>query len=168
MRKATALLTGLLLFALALPSFAITFRVRHTAESQVFLQIGSGGGTIDQVTFDVPAANLGDATPIQGDITILVFAWARARNASYVAELTADSSQPLRNGSEMLPFQDNISWTSSDTDIPGGVFNGGVQTLTTFRTSRVRYNWQTFIFRNASVLAPGTYTGRVTYTLALP
>lgn len=162
--------TVLLLLLSACPAHAVTIIIGSSPPPQIQIQIGSAGGTIDVVSFTVPAANVGDGTPIaQSGAAILVRVSARAVPAnSRTAQLLANSATPLTNGGSTLPFT-SISWTASDVDIPSGMFNSTAsQLLVQFQNSRRIFNNHTFSYANTQVLAPGTYTGRVTYTLTMP
>ena len=79
----------------------------------------------------------------------------------------ADSSAGLSNGAQTLPFTE-ISWTSSDGDIPSGVFNGGSQRIVQFTASAVLQSHLKFVYGNTLDASTGTYRGRVTYTLIMP
>jgi hypothetical protein len=74
---------------------------------------------------------------------------------------------------DTIPFT-QISWTSSGNGdagaepIPAGAFNGGTQTLTTFKVNTWNESCHTFSYANAASVASGTYTGRATYTLSAP
>lgn len=133
----------------------------------LLVQIGTSGGTIDKVTFTLTAANVGNGVPVVGTPSILVNVAARD-TVSRTVQLVADSSVPLSNGASTLPFS-QISWTSSDGDIPAGTFSGAAgQLIVTFPTNFQMYNNHTFRYANTQVLQPGTYTGRVTYTVTMP
>lgn len=135
----------------------------------IFVQIGSGGATIDQVSFNVAVANVGNGTPVAGAPVILVAVAARATiGGSRTAQLTANSVVPLVNGAATLPFA-SISWTASDADIPSGTFNGtAAQLLVQFQNSRLLFSNHTFSYANTLVLQAGTFTGRITYTVTMP
>ena len=90
------------------------------------------------------------------------------------ATLTANSSAPLVNATgETIPFS-QIQWTSSgngDTGaqpFPAGTFTGGVQTIGTIVRNQWAESCMTFSYLNASIVASGTFTGTVTYTLTAP
>ena len=90
------------------------------------------------------------------------------------ATLTANSSAPLVNATgETIPFS-QIQWTSSgngDTGaqpFPAGTFTGGVQTIGTIARNQWAESCMTFSYLNASIVASGTFTGTVTYTLTAP
>jgi len=166
MRPSFLALAAFLLFATA--AEAITIVLPDAPRPRIRIQVGGPGGGIDVVTFTVPATNVGDGTPVTNPTPIEVRVEFRAAPAnSRTAVLTANSSTPLSNGVDTIPFT-TISWTSSDPDIPSGTFNGGVQTLMSFLNSRRVTSFHTFTYANDVVVAAGTYTGRVTYTLTAP
>lgn len=134
---------------------------------QVQVQIGSAGATIDKVTFSPAAANVGTGTPIVGVPSILVRVLARDTVARTV-QLVADSSVPLINGASSVPFT-TVSWTTSDADIGPGTFTGTAgQLIVQFPNNRQISNTHTFRYANTQILQPGTYTGRITYTVTMP
>ena len=166
------LITTVLLIVAVLPAQAVTFIIGSVPPPIVVIAVDDGIGPItaavDLVRFTVPAANVGDGTPITGTPRMRIIVASRAAPAnSRLSTVTTNSSTPLSNGFATIPFS-TISWTASDADIPSGVFNDGVQTLVTFFNSRVILNFHTFQYSNASVLQSGTYTGRVTYTITMP
>jgi hypothetical protein len=133
----------------------------------LLVQIGTAGGTIDKVTFTLTAANVGNGTPVVGAPGILVNVAARD-TVTRTVQVVVDSSAPLVNGASTLSFT-NISWTASDADIPAGTFSGAAgQLIVTFPTNVQLYNTHTFSYANTQVLQPGTYTGRITYTITMP
>ena len=142
-------------------------------QDEIYLRVGTGSG-VETVVHNVPQAHIGDGTPIVGtptDIEIEVHArrggpwgWGRLR---YV--VTADSSIPMSNGIATIPFTD-IHWTSRAGDIPAGSFNGTPDQVILGPT-RVFYlvrDWLTFTYSNDRVVPSGVYTGRITYTAAIP
>jgi hypothetical protein len=156
------------------------------------LQIGSTGGTVNQVNFTVPGANVGNGVPVVSTSvtpasptcpanTVLIDAQARAFFLfTRTATLTVDSSIPLSSGGFTIPFS-QFSWSSSTpggggngclnapVTIPSGTFTGAAgQPLITFNTSRRACVCAQFSYRNQNIVSAGTYTGRVTYTLAMP
>ncbi len=133
----------------------------------ILVQIGTAGGTIDKVTFNLTAANVGSGTPVVGTPSILINVAARDVVARTI-QVVADSSAPLVNGASTLSFT-NISWTASDSDIPAGTFSGAAgQMIVTFPVNFQLFNNHTFRYANTQVLQPGTYTGRITYTITMP
>ena len=76
-------------------------------------------------------------------------------------------------GGNTIAFS-QISWTSSGNGdsgaqpFPAGAFTGGTQTLASFPVNTWRESCHTFSYANANLVAAGTYTGRVTYTLSVP
>lgn len=90
------------------------------------------------------------------------------------ATLTANSSAPLVNASgESIPLT-QINWTSSgigDTGaqpFPSGAFTGGTQSIGAIARNQWAESCMTFSYLNTAIVAAGTYTGTVTYTLTAP
>lgn len=137
----------------------------------ISFRVGSAGATVDQVVFNVPAANIGDGSDIaaasNGTLGVNLLG-----NVGTIS-LTATTSGPLTNGT------DDISWaeilTSSDLaalDVPaiidGGT--GGAQSVAANVGASVvnrSANW-TFDYSNTDVVGAGTYTGTVTFTASAP
>jgi hypothetical protein len=134
------------------------------------LSIRIGGGNISTVTFDVPAANTGDGTPVTGseqiDIRLVIRAPATNPLTGF---LTVDSSVPLSNGAGGTIPLTSISWISSDGDIPSGSFSGSANQLLASFPSAARIEvTHTFTFANDALYDPGTYNGQITYTWSAP
>lgn len=98
----------------------------------------------------------------------------RTAGGNTVATLTATAPANLVNTSgDAIPFS-QIQWTSSGIGdgptqpFPSGGFTGGVQTIGTIKRNEWAESCHTFSYRNQAVVPPGTYTGRVTYTLSAP
>ena len=91
------------------------------------------------------------------------------------ATLSVTSPANLVDGEgDTIPFS-QISWTSTGNGdgtttqpVPAGAFTGGAQTLASFPVNTWRESCHSFRYENTVVRASGTYTGRVTYTLAVP
>jgi hypothetical protein len=134
------------------------------------LSIRIGGGNISTVTFDVPAASTGNGTPVTGsqqiDIRLVIRAPATAPLTGF---LTVDSSVPLSNGAGGTIPLTSISWTSSDSSIPSGSFNGTASQLLDSYPSAARIEaTHTFTFANDTLYDPGIYNGQITYTWSAP
>jgi len=172
----------LLLLAFAIPSYALRFSV-GAGPSFIYIQIGSGAlGTyglfglpnqIDQVDFPIPGGvSAGDGTPIIGTpvMPILFLGYSGGNQANYL--ITMDSSGGLVNlTGDVIPFS-QISWTTQDGDIPGGVFdNSANQLLQQYsrngRRARGVVDYLTFSYANTTAPPAGTYSGRVTFTAFL-
>ncbi len=160
---------------LLLSSFALAeiVFIKKGAPSEVRVTIGADTG-VTTVNYDVTATMSGDGTPISGTpagVLIQVSsrkATAKELNRVYYI-LTADSSVPLTNGVDTIPFT-NISWTSQDGDIPDGRFDGtSSQVILGPTRSREQVSdWHTFTYDNVLSLPAGVYTGTVTYTISIP
>ena len=149
--------------------------------------------TINQVTVTVPAASVGSGVAQQmtsnsaqavsyydnyafcnPPIQVYIGGFFRLPGAAGTATLSVTTAANLVNASgDTIPFT-QISWTSSGNGdagaepIPAGAFNGGTQTLTTFKVNTWNESCHTFSYANAASVASGTYTGRATYTLSAP
>ncbi len=133
-----------------------------------------GRGTAQSMTSDSSAANsfydnYAVCNPPQ---QVYVGGWARLPSGTGTAVLSVTSPANLVNGSATIPFN-RISWTSTangdaTANIPAGTFVGGTQTLTNIAAGTWVENCLTFSYANTSVVRQGIYTGRVTYSLALP
>ena len=159
---------------------------------RLILQVGANSATINTVNFTVAGASVGNGTAVNSTNvtpasptcpanTVLIDAQARSTAAlPRTATLSANSSAPLTSGALTIPFT-QFAWTSSTpggggngclaapTTIPSGTFSGGAaQNLISFGTSQRACICAAFRYLNQSVVSAGTYTGRVTYTLAMP
>lgn len=159
---------------------------------RLILQIGSANATINQVNFSVAGGSVGNgvavvstnvtpASPTCPVNTVLIDAQARSQNnLPRTATLSVDSSVPLTTGTFTIPFS-QFSWTSttpggggngclnSPVTIPSGTFTGAAgQSLISIDTSSRACVCAQFSYRNQNVVSAGTYTGAVTYTLAMP
>jgi hypothetical protein len=142
-------------------------------------QVGSAGATIDLVEFSVPAANVGNATPVArtngGVVPVLL--QGNGGNISLVGTTTGAGG--LTNGSEFISYAEITSSSSNaQLNAPTLVDNAASATVTVTpnvgasvvnRTA----DW-TFVYDNSNIVAAGTYggvnvnNGRVVYTASLP
>jgi hypothetical protein len=149
--------------------------------------------TINVVSVTVPAAAIGSGVAQQmtsnsaqavsyydnfafcnPPIQVYIGGFFRLPGAAGTATLSVTTAANLVNATgDTIPFS-QISWTSSGNGdagaevIPAGAFNGGTQTLTTFKVNTWNESCHTFSYANAASVASGTYTGRATYTLSAP
>jgi hypothetical protein len=150
----------------------ITFNF-WSAPAEVRIRVGAATG-ITTVTHNVPATNVGDGTPVAGTPNSVLIE-ASARRANFFSALSTnfivsvDSSTPLSNGTDTIPFT-SISWTAQDEDIPSGNFNGSPAQviLPPTRAFWLVRDWHTFYYNNTQIVPYGTYAGRVTYTVSVP
>jgi len=103
---------------------------------------------------------------------VYIGGWVRTPTGAGSGTLSVTSPASLTSGASTIPFS-QISWTSTangntSPDIPAGAFNGGTLVLRTIAANTWVENCHTFSYANAAVVAAGTYTGQVTYTLVLP
>lgn len=154
------------------------------------------GGAISRVSVTVPQASLGNGTPqvmaangrLTSDWDGYLFCnpgqlyvggfYRRNNNGNQNATLTVTAPAFLVNGGgDTIPISE-ISWTSSGNGdgaatqpVPAGAFQagGGTQTLANdFYRNTWRESCLTFRYANSQLVAGGTYTARVTYTLTAP
>lgn len=143
------------------------------------LRVGTSGAPIDLVSFTVPAANVGNATPVAGtggdlgggSVTASVLG-----NGGNVT-LQATTGGPIGNGGAGTISWSEITTSSSNPSLPAPVLaNGASAGVAVGATSGVvnqTATW-TYSYANSNVIEAGTYGGvntnnsRVTYTASLP
>lgn len=175
---------GLLFFSLGIlvlvrpsPGFARDVASRTitiTVSAPVFLvlTVGSPGAIVDLVTFRV--SGIPGSGPVRGESTGAYPVPIQARGlltSAGTATLTADSSQPLKDGfGHTIPFN-QISWQGGGA-MPSGRFSGASKQIVWQQsTSTGKFSVQgsmAFFYDHALYVAAGTYQGRVTYTLSVP
>ena len=153
----------------------------------------ANNATVNVVSVTVPAAQVGNGAAqtmttnstasrsyydnyvfCNAPAQLYVGGFFRSTSNSGSATLTTSSPANLVNASgQQIPFS-QISWTSSGNGdsgaqpFPAGSFNGATQVIGTIRRNQWAESCHTFRYANSSVVAPGTYSGRVTYTLSTP
>ena len=160
----------LLLFLAADPAFAAFSFIGFGAPPVVGIRVGRAAG-VSTVRVNVPANRVGDGSPVRGNPPIFVGAFARHPFTFPfpVFTLSVDSSIPLTNGVENIPFTE-MSWTARDGDIPDGAYTGSTSQviLGPIIAAFVVTDRHRFSYANTQVVSAGIYTGRVTYTAAVP
>jgi hypothetical protein len=140
------------------------------ARGQVILRINYAGRPT--VTFNVPAAQLGNGTPIVGTPTLEFEMSVRRPGGggapNLTATMTATAPAALFSGANQIPIT-AISWTSvaiagapaGTTVIPNGSFVAGPQTIVTRTTTGGGRFYAggalTFRYANTTVYPQGTY-----------
>lgn len=133
----------------------------------LFLRIGSPGGSVDIVGFEVTGEPGSGRVPGISSGPNPVPVEARAAALSGQMFLTADSSVPLNDGyGNSIPFTE-IGWTGL-SGMPSGTFSGTANQLIVSTSSRRFQGAQSFYYSNRLFVPSGTYSGRVTYTLSSP
>lgn len=132
-------------------------------------QVGTAGATIDTVSFNVAAADVGNNTPVDGNMTVAV----NLRGNGGAISLSADTSaDPLNSGADQIPF------SAIATNLDSGTINAPVLTdgasapVVIAVTSGTRVTnrnavWS-YDFANDAVYGAGTYAGQVVYTATMP
>lgn len=149
--------------------------------------------TVNVVSVTVPAASIGSGVA-QGMTTnsasgislydgyafcnlpgqLYIGGFYRSTTNTGAATLRAASPANLVNaGGQTIPFT-QIGWTSSGNGdsgtqpFPAGTFVGGNQVIGSINRNQWAESCHTFSYANNAIVAAGTYTGRVTYTLSTP
>jgi hypothetical protein len=167
----------------------LDFRV--TVPKVLFLQVGTGtsmaaNGAINLIDFTVPAANVGDGTPIaataaSGDVGNGVVT-ARVVGNNGAVSLTSTTTGALGNGvGDTISFGQIGTAASALTSAtplaaPAMVDGGTSATVTVPAAGKIvnRDAKWTYSYLNAAAVPPGTYggvntnNGRVTYTASMP
>lgn len=150
--------------------------------------------TVNLVSVTVPAAQVGSGTAQTMTTNSTVgnsfydgFAFCNAPAQLYIggfyrsvaaggaATVRATVPTSLVNaGGNTIPFS-QISWSSAGNGdgtaaqpFPAGTFAPGVQAIGGIARNQWAESCHTFSYANTNVVASGTYTGRVTYTVATP
>ena len=153
--------------------------------------VPSNSAVINEVSVTVPAANVGagvqamaSGSPVANSLydnfvfctlatQVYVAGFLRSPVAGAAGTLTATSPANLTSGALNLSFN-QISWASGGNGdavatIPSGTFvAGATQTIYTATQNTWFESCLSFSYANNTVVAAGTYTGRVTYTLSSP
>ena len=155
----------------ATPSAAARVDFEVNIPRFIRFQVGSAGATIDEVVFDVAAANVGDGTDVAAT-TNGTLAVSLTGNVGTIS-LDATTTAALTDGPDTISWAEILT-SSSDAalDVPAIVDagTGGAEAITANVGTRVvarTADW-TFGYDNSAVYGAGTYTGRVTFTAANP
>lgn len=190
-------LLGLSLFS-SLPASAwILTLTAGTKQLYLEVGLGTqdaNNATVNLVSLTVPAANVGDgnALAMTSDSTQSISyydnyvvcnppaqvyvggSYRQPNNTTGAASATLQVTTPtnLTSGTDTVPFS-QISWTSTangntTADLPAGTFTGTTQALANIGRNTFVENCYTYSYKNQSVVAAGTFTGRATFTLAVP
>ena len=157
--------------SVSVASAKVTFKA-HPPEPEMELRVGAQKG-VTTVVHDVAATDVGTGTPVEGTPGLIVIkASVRGTDAlggSYTGFIiTVDSSIPLSNGIDQIPFTE-ISWTSLSGEIPSGRFDGtSGQVILPPTMKNIVNDKHTYSYGNTQLKTHGTYTGSVAYTLSIP
>ncbi|RNJ62753.1 MAG: hypothetical protein EDM03_08875 [Porphyrobacter sp. IPPAS B-1204] len=156
----------------------------------VYIRIGTGTNaanntTVDNIVFNVPAANIGDGTAVTGTGGDLTNGQVTARVLGNNGTIAFSSTTlgPLNNGAG-----DTISWSQMNVAVATNttttalahpaLVDGATTSINLAPTSGTKVTnldarW-TFTYRNQNVVPAGTYggvntrNGRVTYAVSMP
>ena len=147
------------------------------------LQVGSAGGTIDEITFNPVVADLGTGTDIAGGsvaVTVQANPGADTVNLTYrTTDNTGTALAALSDGTNTVPWS-TIHVTSSSGTLthPAALADGSAADVNVLapvpKTSGIinlSANW-TYVWNDGGTIyagsAVGGYKGRVAYKLATP
>jgi hypothetical protein len=143
------------------------------------LRVGTAGAGIDSIVFTVPAASVGNATPIAGtggDLTGGVVTAIVQANSGTVT-LNAQATGTLSNGAGDTISHSQITTASNNPNLPAPVLNDATSANVTLTPTAKLVNqsaqW-TYSYSNSAVVPAGTYggvnvnNGRVTYQATMP
>ena len=146
----------------------------------LFLRIGALGAGIDAIVFTVPAANVGNGTPVAGtggDLTLGQVTAVVQANGNANVQLKADATGALTNASGDTINYSQINTASNNGSLPAPVLNNATSgTITVNAVGKIVNQsavW-TYSYLNSAVVPAGTYgstvalNGRITYTATLP
>lgn len=134
----------------------------------LYLRVGSAGGTVDTVTFNVTdfpgsgevAGTSSGAYPVPVELRAIVA-------TGETITLRADSSGGLTGGLTTIPFNE-IRWDATAPFTTDRFDTSNNQPLEQFTDSGSRTGTYAFYYDNDTEYPTGTYTGTVTYTLSSP
>jgi len=127
-------------------------------------RVGSAGNTVDTVTFNVAAANVGDGSAVSAGAPIEVALRSNAGNLTLAANsatagLTATGLDPIA-WSEIVA-------NSSNGNLPVPTVGGSVNLSAANGVINRTADWS-FDYSNSALVGAGTYEGTVTYTASTP
>lgn len=138
----------------------------------ISFQVGTAGAVIDQVVFDVAAADVGNAAPVSPTSGAPVAVALRGNGGAI--NLTADTTgTSLTNAlAEIIPFTQINSTTATGTIVAPTLVQNGVSVAVAVPLSAGRVTdrvatWN-YTYANSAIVGAGTYNGRVRYTATMP
>ncbi|MGB2832026.1 MAG: hypothetical protein WBC07_03690 [Methylotenera sp.] len=161
-----------------------------TIPKALYIRIGTGANlanlaTVDLINFTVPAANIGNGTPVAGTGGDLTNGTVTARVIGNNGAITFGSTTtgPLSNGAgdtiSYAKIATAVAANTSATPLAAPALADGATTNIALtpnigtKVTNLDARW-TYTYLNDTVAAPGTYggvnvnAGRVTYTASMP
>jgi hypothetical protein len=159
-----------------------TLKFSITIPAFIFLRVGSGGApvygtnsTINKLTFNVPVAQIGSGTPIaptggdlNGGTTVTAQAHSTVGSIQVTSNVSSTSGLSSAQGNTIPWSQIGVTFSAAagplgNTNFPTSTTVQNGWSITFKNTDWADGTW-TFSYKNQSVVPPGTYSGRVTYT----
>lgn len=139
----------------------------------LYLQVGTAGGTVDTVGWDLTNVNLGDSVPVNA-VTPALTVVVRGNNGAITLGAKSFGPQGLVNGTGDFLNYNEILTNSSNNDLPAPALVNGVSTTVNIVANQFnglvtaqKALW-TYRLANTVIPAAGTYGGGVTYTASTP
>lgn len=160
----------------ATPSVSADLNFRITIPRILFLQVGTLN-SIDEVVFDMTnnAQAVGDRSPVSGDGGDRDNGRVTARLRGNIGDVSLTVSGKgdglVTSGGDLIPYSEiAVKSSNPDLDVPSLVDLASATKRIGAGTGKVidrKASW-TYTYRNSAVVAPGEYTGTMTYTAAMP
>lgn len=137
----------------------------------ISFQVGTTGAVVDEVVFNVAAADVGNGTAV-GPTSGSPVAVTLKGNGGAI-NLTADTTgSSLTSGSDIIPFTQINSTTASGTITAPTLVQNGVSAAVAVPVSLGRVTdrsatWS-YTYANTAIVGAGTYDGQVRYTATMP
>lgn len=140
----------------------LDFRV--TIPRVLFLRVGTAGTTIDRLTFNAAAADLGSGTDSAAqtvDVQVL-------GNAGAIT-IAATSATTGLTGPATIPWSEILATSTQplNINVPQVGAAGLLVPVTSGAVTNRSTTWN-YAYSNTNVVAPGTYDGQITYTATAP
>ena len=148
----------------ASPQARLDFRI--TLPTLFYLQIGTNGASVDQITFslnNIPGSGAVEGSS-SGTYPVMVRPAGFVPRGQFIT-VRVNSIAPLTNGTENIRF-DNISWTATGNFTSGRFNNTANQQVRRWTGSGNRTGTWRFFYDNDEYHSSGAYNGQVTYNLS--
>ena len=138
----------------------------------ISFQVGSAGAVVDQVVFDVAAANVGNSTAVSPTSGAPVSVSLRGNGGAISITADTTGTSQTNAASETIPFTQVNSITASGTITAPTLVENGVSTavpvpVSSGRVTNRSATW-TYTYANTTTYGEGTYNGAVRYTATMP
>lgn len=138
----------------------------------LFLGVGTGAtgltadSNIDTLTFDYSGtpADVGSGTDsAKKGVDVRVMG-----NDGQITLAARGSDSGLVNGAEVIPWSEILATSSDATNLDVPAVGGTASPMLNSTKVTTRNTTWNYAYSNTNVVAPGTYTGQITYTASMP